>query len=204
MEEVAFERQPGELSRAKRLKHDTRTVHERLDASVMACDPFATRERYSLFVTMQHGFHRDIDALYDDPELIGLLPDLAGRRRLVAIERDLDDLGKAIPDYREPPAFVPGDEIDLPTALGALYVAEGANLGAAFLLKEAKIRLGLSETFGARHLAAASVGRLRNWQTFTAMLDAVPLSDEDEARTTAGAHDMFRRVSNLVQQVLAN
>ncbi|KQU76081.1 heme oxygenase [Aminobacter sp. DSM 101952] len=188
---------PVEASRAKRLKARTNTTHERLDASIMAGRPFEDRRRYGLFLTVQHSFHRDIDALYSSAVLEGLLPDLDGRRRLDLIGQDIVDLGIAVPDVAEAPVF--DGDADLPTALGWLYVAEGSNLGAAFLLKEAA-KLGLSEAFGARHLAPAPEGRGLHWRTFTAALDALELSKEEEDRVVAGAEAAFRRVHGLVRE----
>ena len=135
---------------------------------------------------MQHAFHREIDALYSDPALDRLLPDLAGRRRLGLIEQDLADLGAEPPAAEGTPAFPMGESADIPTALGWLYVAEGSNLGAAFLLKAAG-GLGLSETFGARHLAAAPEGRGLHWKTFTAALDGQEVSEAEEARLSPGS-----------------
>ncbi len=188
---------PASLPRAKRLKAATGATHDRLDKTIMAQEPFASRERYALFVKVQHAFHRDIDVLYDDAVLDALLPDLQGRRRLPQIEQDLSDLGALALIPEKPPAFIAGKPVDLPTALGWLYVAEGSNLGAAFLLKEA-LKIGLSETLGARHLAGAPEGRGLHWRTFTAALDAVPLSDEEEAHVVSGAEHAFRRVHLLV------
>lgn len=190
-----------ELSRAKRLKAATNETHDRLDHAIMDASPFASRARYGLFVKMQHQFHREIDALYFNPILDRLLPDLAGRRRFVLIEQDLRDLGIDAPVARSAPAFSNIADVDLPVALGWLYVAEGSNLGAAFLLKEAA-KLGLSEKFGARHLAAAPEGRGLHWKTFIAALDAVQLSDPEEHRAMAGACAAFARVQGLVDEVL--
>lgn len=189
-------------SRAKRLKEATHTTHDRLDKSIMAHNPFQDRSRYSLFVKVQHQFHREIDALYANAALDKLLPDLAGRRRYDLIEQDLADLSEAPLRPNGAPVFAAGGDADLPTALGWLYVAEGSNLGAAFLLKEAK-KLGLSEAYGARHLAAAEVGRGLHWKTFTAALDDVKLTDAEEQRAVAGAHAAFARVQGLVNQVFA-
>jgi heme oxygenase len=189
----------GDLSgRAKRLKEATHSTHDRLDKSIMMHKPFESRERYSLFVKVQHQFHREIDALYANPELDKLLPDLAGRRRFDLIEQDLADLGASASASSAPPVFESG--ADLPTALGWLYVAEGSNLGAAFLLKEAK-KLGLSETFGARHLAASPEGRGLHWKTFTAALDGVRLTGPEEERVVAGARAAFTRVQELVDEI---
>jgi heme oxygenase len=194
----------GDVSgRAKRLKEATHSTHDRLDKSIMTHKPFESRERYSLFVKVQHQFHREIDALYADPALDKLLPDLAGRRRFDLIEQDLVDLGTTASASSTPPAFASGSDVDLPTALGWLYVAEGSNLGAAFLLKEAR-KLGLSETLGARHLAASPEGRGLHWKTFTAALDGVRLTGPEEERVVTGARAAFARVQRLVDEIFAD
>ncbi|TCQ76155.1 heme oxygenase [Ochrobactrum sp. BH3] len=192
--------QPVALPRSKRLKARTTGTHERLDQSIMAGDPFASRERYASFVEVQYQFHRDIDALYDAAVLDRLLPDLAGRRRFALVGQDLIDLGFDLPVADGVPAFAAGSDVDLPTALGWLYVAEGSNLGAAFLLKEA-LKLGLSEELGARHLAGAPEGRGLHWRTFTAALDEIELTDAEEERVVAGAEAAFRRVHALVRTI---
>ena len=190
---------PLETSRAKRLKAATNETHDRLDKSIMMQNPFESCERYGQFVKVQYLFHREIDALYSNPILDGMLPDLSGRRRFTLIERDLADLGAASPKADEPPVFV--TNADIPTALGWLYVAEGSNLGAAFLLKEAA-KLGLSETFGARHLAAAPEGRGLHWKTFTVALDGLQLTGDEEDRVIEGARAAFARVQDLVEDLL--
>ena len=189
----------GETGRAKRLKAATHEIHERLDKRIMATDLFASREIYGRFVLVQHAFHRDIDALYDSAALAEMLPDLAGRRRLPLIASDLEDLGLAVPADEAASAL--GVDADIPTALGWLYVAEGSNLGAAFLLKDAA-KLDLGETFGARHLAPAPEGRGLAWRTFTAALDAVALSEAEEQRVVAGAVAAFARVHGLVETLM--
>lgn len=177
-------------------------MHERLDKSIMMHKAFESRARYGLFVKVQHQFHREIDALYANQVLDKLLPDLWGRRRFDLIERDLVDLRVTVPSLDAPPAFASSTEADLPTALGWLYVAEGSNLGAAFLLNEAR-KLGLSETFGARHLAGAPEGRGLHWKTFTVALDGVSLTGPEEERVIAGARAAFACVQRLVNEVFS-
>jgi heme oxygenase len=192
-----LERQRGidDASRALRLRAATHAAHERLDATITAQQPFASRERYGCFLKMQYGFHHQIDALYSRDDLAALLPDLGDRRRLELIRQDLVDLNVVVPDVGR----TAGAVLDLPSALGWLYVAEGSNLGAAFLLKEAA-KLGLSEEFGARHLAAAPEGRGLQWKSFTAALNRVDLAKTDEARVIAGAEAAFAHVQAQVQQ----
>lgn len=178
-----------------RLKTGTRDVHGALDGRIMQGRPFESPERYGRFLLVQHDFHALVSPLYQHPDLAQLLPDLQQRDRLARIEADLRDLGIAVPESLRPLA---GEPADVATALGWLYVAEGSNLGAAFLLKAAR-EIGLSESFGARHLAAAPEGRGLHWKTFTAALDAVDLSAEDEARVIAGANTAFSRVLAAVE-----
>lgn len=192
---------PPTQSRSQRLKSATSGTHDRLDQAIMAAEPFAGLERYVLFLKVQHAFHRDIDTLYDDPQLDVMLPDLQGRRRLRLVESDLSDLDAKALLYDAAPAFPSGAPFDLPAALGWLYVAEGSNLGAAFLLKLAR-GLGLSETFGAAHLSGAPGGRGLHWRTFTEALNAVSMSQPEESRMVTGAEAAFRRVRDLADKVL--
>ncbi len=192
-----------EPSRTKRLKDATHTAHDRLDKRIMQLDPFADRDHYARLLEMQYLFHRDLDALFSDEKLDTLLPDLAGRRRLALIERDFADLGIALPAPGNAPIFVSGQTVPLGTALGWLYVIEGSNLGAAFLLKYAA-KLGLDENFGARHLAGAPEGRGLHWRTFTAALDTVELTDAEEQAAVTGAETAFRRVYSIAEEAFAS
>ena len=190
-----------DLPRSKRLKALTHEVHDRLDKSIMEASSFDSLEGYGRFAGVQWTFHRDIDALYDDVGLIALLPGLPERRRMALIAADLADLGRAAPPVETPPVFQPGQPVDAATALGWLYVAEGSNLGAALLRKEAA-KLGLSDDHGARHLAPSGDGPAAHWRAFTAALDAAKLSAQEEDRAVAGANAAFARVQSLANAAL--
>ncbi len=191
-----------EPSRARRLKTLTHAVHERLDRSIMAAASFDTVEGYGRFVSAQALFHHDIAALYDDEPLQALLPGLVERRRIQLIMRDLAALDLEDPIGAAAPAFDPERSIDVPTALGWLYVAEGSNLGAAVLRKQAA-KLGLSDSRGAGHLAPAADGPAAYWRRFTEALDAVDLDAVAEARVVAGAEAAFARMQSHVDDRLA-
>ncbi|BAF88038.1 biliverdin-producing heme oxygenase [Azorhizobium caulinodans] len=194
MDVLELERAPlRQESRAKRMKAATQAAHERIDRQIMAADPFASRENFGRFVRLQYRIHHAVDPLFRSPALAALLPDLAGRRRLDLVEQDAADLGVSLPEL---PAASDAPA-DVASALGWLYVVEGSNLGAAFLLKAAA-KLNLNEDFGARHLAGHPAGRGLHWRTFTAALDAVPLSEADEARAVAGAEAAFAMVADRI------
>jgi heme oxygenase len=188
-------------SRAKRLKAATSPVHEGVDSSIMSAASFATLDGYKRFLRIQYLFHRDVEALYADARLRDAFPDLASRCRMARVIDDMDDLGLDLP-AAETPAFALDAPADLGTALGWLYVVEGSNMGAALLRKEAQ-KLALSDTFGARHLAPAEAGPAPHWRAFTAALDAVPLSEGEEAMADEGALAAFARVQAHIDANLA-
>lgn len=55
---------------------------------------------------------------------------------------------------------------------------------------------------GARHLAPSGDGPAAHWRAFTAGLDAVLLSSEEEARAVDGANAAFSRVQSLANAAL--
>ncbi|NWD27158.1 biliverdin-producing heme oxygenase [Pseudomonas yamanorum] len=185
--------------RSQRLNQITNEPHTKLDALVKAHAPFETQANFARFVVAQYLFQSELVALYNDPELIKLVPDLAERCRAEAARLDLGDLDTEVP------APVAG-AVKNPSkaeALGWLFVSEGSKLGAAFLIKRA-VGLGLSETFGARHLGEPAGGRAQGWKSFTRTLDALELTAEEEAEAEKGAVDAFVRFTVLLEQAYAS
>ncbi|WP_242199934.1 MULTISPECIES: biliverdin-producing heme oxygenase [unclassified Pseudomonas] len=185
--------------RSQRLNQITNAPHTKLDALVKAHAPFETQANFARFVVAQYLFQSELVALYNDPELIKIVPDLAERCRAEAAKLDLGDLDTEVP------APVAG-AVKNPSkaeALGWLFVSEGSKLGAAFLIKRA-VGLGLSETFGARHLGEPAGGRAEDWKSFTRTLDGLEFSAEEEAAVEKGAIDAFVRFTMLLEQAYAS
>lgn len=185
-----------ELSRARRLRAATGDMHERLDSRINAAAAFDSVEAYGRFAQMQWVFHAELAPLYGDAGLQAVLPGLPGRQRLALVAADLADLD--IAPAMEPEARFAAGRIDMAEALGWLYVAEGSNMGAA-LLRKAVARLGLSDAFGARHLAPAPGGPAAQWRVFTAALDTAELDATGERRAVQGARTAFARVERLAE-----
>ena len=182
---------------SSRLRSETRQAHEALDNAIMAARMFDSKMSYGNFLRMQHAFHGEIDPVYRDARIAEWLPDLADRGRLSDIKADGSDL--AI-DFKEASGtgILPSDAAE---RLGWLYVAEGSNLGAAFLIKEAE-KLGLSKELGARHLAGHPDGRGLHWKRFQSAIDAAPLDPGEKSRVVEGARNAFKRVKRLLEQTL--
>lgn len=181
-----------------RLKDETATLHEQMHALMEQAQPFASRAQYVRFVAAQYHFQRDVEHLFEDPAIQAAVPDLQVRGREAAALTDLADLDAAPGD-----AAIATGTVAMPEALGWLYVSEGSTLGAAFLLKEVKDKLGLSETFGARNLAAYPEGRAVVWRRFVSFLDAPGLSAQEQDAVVAGARAAFERFGVLLKRHFA-
>jgi heme oxygenase (biliverdin-IX-beta and delta-forming) len=192
--QIELER-PTEATRIQRLKALTTSTHDTLDKRIMRAEPFASRERYALFLDVQHHFHADVAPLYADGELNRRLPGLADRDRYEALRQDIADLGGIAGELVSTTG-----PLSPAAALGWVYVAEGSNLGAAFLRKEAA-KIGLSDDFGARHLAGHPDGRGLHWRSFVSAYNDLPLSAAEEAEAAEGAKAAFRRVHGLVEEI---
>ncbi|CAI8958133.1 Heme oxygenase PigA [Pseudomonas sp. IT-P74] len=184
--------------RSQRLNQITNEPHSKLDALVKAHAPFETPASFARFVVAQYLFQSELVSLYNDAELTAIVPDLPARCRADAARADLADLDTDVP------APVAG-ALKHPTkaeALGWIFVSEGSKLGAAFLIKRA-VGLGLSETFGARHLGEPAGGRAEGWKRFVKTLDGLAFSAQEEAEVEKGAIDAFNRFTVLLEQAYA-
>lgn len=185
--------------RSQRLNQVTNEPHSKLDALVKAHAPFETQASFARFVVAQYLFQTELVALYNDAELTAIVPDLPARCRADAAKADLADLDSEVPAPVAGALQNPGKA----RALGWIFVSEGSKLGAAFLIKRA-VGLGLSETFGARHLGEPEGGRAQGWKNFVKTLDELELSAEEEAELDKGAIDAFNRFTVLLEQAYAS
>lgn len=184
--------------RSQRLNQITHGPHERLDKAVKAHAPFETLASYTRFLTAQYLFQEELKALYNDPQLIQIVPDLPERCRAEQARADLIDLQVSVP---EPVAGAVQDP-SVAEALGWLFVSEGSKLGAAFLIKRA-VALDLSDSFGARHLGEPAGGRADGWKHFVRILDDLPLNPDQEQQIDKGAIAAFERFNELLDHAYA-
>ncbi|MBP3863620.1 MAG: biliverdin-producing heme oxygenase [Pseudomonas sp.] len=184
--------------RSQRLNQITNEPHQKLDVLVKAHKPFDDVASFARFVVAQYLFQSELKALYTDPALKQIVPDLPERCRAEQAKADLADLNTEVP------APVAG-AVNSPSkaeALGWIFVSEGSKLGAAFLIKRA-VGLGLSDTFGARHLGEPAGGRAEGWKSFIKTLDGLELTAEEEADLDKGAVAAFERFTVLLEHAYA-
>lgn len=149
------------------LRDRTAALHAELDRSVGTFDGLET---YRSYLRCLYGFRAPVEAavaLSAWPDWFG---DWAPGAIADAIHADMFDLGAATPT---PCVHVHSqnslDLADPSRLMGALYVLEGASLGARLLYRRAQA-IGLSAGHGARHLAQQSDERDR-WRQFVGILE---------------------------------
>lgn len=183
---------------AQYLKENTRATHDSVDELVMSMKPFDNPENYTKFLQLQAVFHKIVDDIYKDPKLAPHFKDLETLARYEDVIKDLQDLNAQ--------EKIVGLAIPKPEgahALGWLYCAEGSNVGAAFLFKDAQNKLGFTAEHGASHLAPHADGRGKHWREFVGYLNQVPLTDLDKEEALAGALTAFAFYKKLLREIYA-
>ncbi|MDO4223109.1 MAG: biliverdin-producing heme oxygenase [Acinetobacter sp.] len=183
------------LTFAQRLKEESRTNHDSVDNLVMSVEPFISNENYAKFLQLQSVFHKIVDDIYKDKTLNEKIPELEYMARHDAVLQDLQDLNSQAYDFK--------GELPVPTgnkAIGWLYCAEGSNLGAAFLFKDAK-KLDFDADFGARHLAPHPDGRGKHWREFVVYLNQLGLDRAAEDEAIEGAKEAFSFYKVILRQI---
>lgn len=183
------------LTFAQRLKAENRTTHDSVDSLVMSVEPFVNNENYIKFLQLQSVFHKVVDDIYKDETLNQKIPELAYMARHAAVLQDLQDLNAQAYDFAGELPKPEGDK-----AIGWLYCAEGSNLGAAFLFKDAQ-KLDFNGDFGARHLAPHPDGRGKHWREFVVHLNNLGLTPEQENEAIAGAKEAFAFYKVVLRQI---
>ncbi|MDK4684868.1 biliverdin-producing heme oxygenase [Kingella negevensis] len=178
------------------LKENSRATHDSVDELVMSVKPFDSKENYIKFLQLQAIFHRIVDKIYKDPALNQKIPNLAELARYDAVCQDLQDL-----NAQEKTVSLAIPQPEGLATLGWLYCAEGSNVGAAFLYKDAQNNLGFTSEHGARHLAAHSEGRGKHWRGFAEQMNQLNVPREDWDTVLQGSLDAFAFYKKLVREI---
>lgn len=189
----------SEQTFAEYLKANSRATHDSVDKMVMSYQPFDNAENYARFLQLQAVFHKVVDAVYHDPELNRRIPDLASLARYDAVMQDLQDL-----NAQEAQLDIALPHLEGAEAIGWLYCAEGSNIGAAFLFKDAQEKLGFGAEHGARHLAPHADGRGKHWREFVGHLNGLNVDDEEREDALRGALNAFAFYKVLLKKIFSN
>lgn len=157
----------------QRLRNETRELHERIEAAVPVLDPGAGIPAYSWYLEKLLGFHRPLErAIFATPGIEELGLSRAAREKSPRLIQDLLALGTAtsvllrLDECRVIPMIH-----DVPTALGASYVLEGATLGGQVVYRQLRGRMPEVMARASAYLRCYGAGTGAQWQAFTAVLE---------------------------------
>lgn len=153
------------------LRQHTATAHAAVDEAVGG---FSDLTGYKAYLKAIAAFRGPIEAQLTDIAWPAALGEWRPRSISAAIAADMADLGLTAHPVDASALTFGGDRL-----FGALYVLEGSALGARVLMQQAK-DLGLSASFGARHLALLG-GDIDNWRSFLDRLEEAEPFDLDGA-----------------------
>jgi heme oxygenase len=189
---------PGgaDITRRFRLRNATRAEHARLDALITGAGFLTTRSRYLNYLAATLAAREAVERALDAAGAEKAFPDWPRRRIAMDLRRDLQDLGHTA-SVSGASGFEVSSHAEI---LGALYVLEGASLGAR-LLQTAAATLGMDAGFGARHMATQTADRTI-WPRFTSLLDAAEFDRAGEAECARMAAHVFERFEQSYRDVL--
>ncbi|MEW6633036.1 MAG: biliverdin-producing heme oxygenase [Pseudomonadota bacterium] len=164
-----------ETSRRFRLKERTAEAHRRVDEKIGSFD---SARSYGRYLVGLYSFRYPIEQALIKVVLPRELGDWRPTWVSSAIRADLNALG-----LEAPGGLAAHDGFNTSSSLfGCLYVLEGSGFGARILRTRAHA-LGLSDTFGASHLAAQASSA--SWSGFVSALEETPDLDIDIAVSAA-------------------
>jgi heme oxygenase (biliverdin-IX-beta and delta-forming) len=171
----------------EQLKLKTAVQHKRLEEVVDVLNPALTRADYGALLSDFYAFYAPLERqIFESPTWAGLEFDLAARRKLPLLKRDLKALGVALPPWC-PEIKLEG----FAQLLGGLYVTEGATLGGQVMTRHLKTSLNLTPDSGAAFFGsyAERVGPM--WLEFKSFLNTQATDQKTESEIIAGALETF-------------
>ena len=185
----------------KRLREQTAGHHAATEETVPLMSPGLTRAEYIVVLKRLYSMVSAWDRWADAHVPEDLLPLLAGRRRAVMLQRDLEALGA---DLRADAPFAPGLEGSQVKGdprsifLGRMYVMEGSTLGGQFIARHVESALGIAPGHGNSYFQGYGEATGERWREVRAALQALP---EGETDTVIGsAREMFTLFGEAMQE----
>ncbi|GJE53837.1 MULTISPECIES: biliverdin-producing heme oxygenase [Methylobacterium] len=159
-----------------RLRAATAGAHQALERDLDWEARTATLQGYRDLLALMRGFHAGfepaIGRMLDDEDFFG------PRRRLQALDADLNRLGLGATDIAGLPAVSPIALTSRASAYGALYVLEGSTLGGQVIGRSIAERHGPDAEAACRYYRGHGRATGRMWNAFRARLDGL---DGDDA-----------------------
>jgi len=186
------------------MRDRTRETHARLEARLLLLDPALDMARYRAVLAAFYGYHASLEPrLWSVPGLERLGLHAAERRKAPLLERDLLLLGfdtdavAALPRCAALPPVA-----DLGSALGALYVLEGATLGGRVITRHLSAHLRIGASTGGAFFEGYGERTGDMWRAYRAAVHRAVLDPEcgvDEVAAVTAAVATFDALDRWFQ-----
>lgn len=155
------------------LREATTVAHRELEARLPFLQADFTRPRYVRLLKAYYGFYHPLEqALCAQPLPAALA--YADRQKTAALAADLQALGLTCAQIEQLPRCRHLPRVgDTDSALGVLYVLEGATLGGQVLLRSVRAQLAIGTEDGASFLDIYGAATGQRWRSFLAVLAAI-------------------------------
>lgn len=173
----------SDQSRRGRVRNQILARHERLDLTVREACFFESLDGYQQYLTATAAARIDLETALERSRVKDIVPVWPGYSLTPALIADLGDFNLSSRTGSTPAPM------DHATVWGVAYVLAGASLGAIVLSRRAA-DLGLSASFGARHLFQQAA-TAKTWGPFLTMFNTLALTSEQEDACVEGAHHAF-------------
>jgi len=178
----------------ERLRERTGPWHRRLEAELPLLAPASDAHVYARYLGKLWGFHAPVEhalALVPGLERTGL--STAQRVKCPALVADLAALGLTRAELARLPRceFSP-EPTDVPSALGCMYVLEGATLGGQVVCRELRRRMPAVIEAASSYLTIYGAETGARWREFTHVLAELPSDAREETAVLDAACTTFQ------------
>jgi len=178
----------------ERLRSETRPHHDAIEATLDLTSEALDRDAYRRTLKRFHGFYRPIEAgLWAVGGWVERGLDITERRKTPLLEADLRALGVADPEDLPVCTDLP-PHATVATALGCLYVLEGATLGGQVISRCVQKVTGITLDTGGRFFHGYGDRTGPMWQAFRAALVAFAVTPGDQDEVVSAAKDTFSKL----------
>ncbi|WP_233218825.1 biliverdin-producing heme oxygenase [Deinococcus arcticus] len=179
------------------LQEATAAQHRAVEALMPVLRPDLTRALYTQLLTQVAWAVAPLEAQVQALSFPGAFA-AHERQKMPLLRRDLAALGQAV----AAPTPLPGPALDLPGALGVLYVLEGATLGGQIISRHLQGTLGLSPQAGGAYFHGYGPATGAMWRQYRQAMTA-HVTPEQAPAVIAGAQAAFARFEQALGPVAA-
>lgn len=177
------------------LKNQTATAHKKLESlpvSASILSPQMKMADYCHYLSLMYDVHYSVQEIVF-PLLKDHITDLAEREKTQLINKDLSFLHYT---KNNTVSVFSNKDINVPFALGILYVIEGSSLGGRFILKNIETIPGLDQQEGVSYFAGYGNKTGSYWKNFLNQLTTYEQQNNCQDEIIKGAVYAFDTIYN--------